>query len=608
MHKEPFFDGFLCEKLYRMAMKMQTVYLKDFIGTVPEAKAGDCAQVLQNALEHIRTLHEPCTLSLPENGEIHIYKDFCAVREYHTSNTDSVKYPQKTIGILIENQEDLTVEGNGCRFILHGDMMALAVVHSKNICLKNFSWDFESPTVTQMIVQSAGDSTATFTAVKGCDFEIERGKVKWICSKSPYTGKPYYTAFNNHKSWCAVSYDPESGIQQRTSITAQPFSRAIRARRSGEREITVSYFGKVPEPWRKAGTVAQLCASRRRPTAGAFFWESEDITVDGVTPHYLHGFGWLTQMCKNVSYRNCRFEPGEGFFCTSYADLIHVSGAAGKIEIEDCTFSHPHDDPINIHGTFTRVEKVLDEKTLCLRYVHRQQGGFPQFHEGDEVIFYARDTLAGADGREDIYTVTKARLPGADGNGLKSMTVTFDRPLPACLSERIAGQPKYVAENVTYTPEVTVRSCTFDHVPTRGILCTTRRKVLIENNRFDHMAMACIFISNDSNEWYESGPVRDMTIRSNEFFIRQTGQKEWSDTPAVYVHPVVKGGKLPETPIHKNITIENNTVHLYHDKAFLIECVEGLTIRNNRILCEAGQSGKTWELRHCKQVDSDLTE
>lgn len=587
---------------------MQTVYLKEFLDAVPNAKAGDCAQALQNAFAHIRALGAPCTLSLPENGEIHIYKDFCAVREYHTSNTDSVQFPQKTVGILIENQKNLTVEGNGCRFILHGDMMALAVVHSENIVLKNFSWDFESPTVSQMTVKSAGRFRATFTAAEGCDFEIEGGKVKWICSKSPYTGKPYYTAVNNHKSWCAVSFDPESGIQQRTSIAAQPFSRALRARRSGARDITVSYFGRVPAPWRKAGVVAQMCASKHRPTAGAFFWESENITVDGVAPHYLHGFGWLTQMCKNVTYRNCRFEPSEGRFCASYADLIHVSGAAGKIEIENCTFSHPHDDPINIHGTFTRVEKVLDEKTLCLRYVHRQQGGFPQFHAGDEVIFYARDTLAGAEGKEEIYTVTDAGLPGEDGNDLKSMTVVFDRPLPACLSERIAGQPKFVAENITYTPEVTVRNCTFDHVPTRGILCTTRRRVLIENNRFDHMAMACIFISNDSNEWYESGPVRDMTIRGNEFFIRKTGQKEWSDTPAVYVHPVVKGGRLPEAPIHKNITIENNTVHLYHDKAFLIESVEGLTVRNNKILCAGGQSGRTWEMKSCKQVDSDLTE
>ena len=122
------------------------------------------------------------------------------------------------------------------------------------------------------------------------------------------------------------------------------------------------------------------------------------------------------------------------------------------------------------------------------------------------------------------------------------------------------------------------------------------------------MAMACIFISNDSNEWYESGPVRDMTIRNNEFFIRETGQTEWNDAPAVYVHPVVKGGKLPETPVHKNITIENNTVHLFHDRAFVVESVENLTIQNNRIIRESGETGNVCAITACQNVNCDIQE
>jgi len=63
-----------------------------------------------------------------------------------------------------------------------------------------------------------------------------------------------------------------------------------------------------------------------------------------------------------------------GRICTSYADLLHVSGAKGKILIEDCNFSQALDDPINIHGTFTRVEEKLDDYTLKLRYMESQRG------------------------------------------------------------------------------------------------------------------------------------------------------------------------------------------------------------------------------------------
>ena len=44
--------------------------------------------------------------------------------------------------------------------------------------------------------------------------------------------------------------------------------------------------------------------------------------------------------------------------------------------IENCVFGHAHDDPISLHGTFTRVER-LDARTLTLRYIHKQQGEFP---------------------------------------------------------------------------------------------------------------------------------------------------------------------------------------------------------------------------------------
>lgn len=584
------------------------LYLEDFIKTQDGAKGGDVSKAMQAALQKAKEQNEPSTLFLPKNGEIHIYKDFCPVRTVHTSNTDSTSYPEKTFGILLEDLNDFTLDGQGCAVIFHGDMSALGVIRCKNITLKQFSWDFESPTTSQITVVDSTPCSVIFEAAKGCFYEIENRKsVRWICSESPYTGKPYYVQYNNHKSWSAVGYDPETGVQCRRIFSEFPFQRIRRIEKITDNQFKIYYWGFAPKVWRKKGMVAQLCASKTRPTAGAFFWESENITVDTVTAHYMHGFGWLTQMCKDVAFLGCRFVPNaDGRLCTSYADLIHVSGAGGKITIENCEFSHAHDDPINIHGTFTRVEKRLDEHTALLRYVHKQQGGFPQFHVGDEVIFYTRDTLEPLEGKEEIYTVTYAGAPGEDGNDMKTMTVRFDKALPKALEEKIGLEPRFVAENSTYTPEVTVRGCSFNHIPTRGILCTTRKKVLIEKNVFDNMAMACIFISNDSNEWYESGPVRDMTIRDNAFYIRKTPQKEWKDTPAVYVHPVVKGGKLPKTPVHQNIRILNNKIHLFHDKAFVIESVDGLTVRDNEIIKEYSTKKPVFSLNGCTQVDTDL--
>lgn len=579
----------------------------DFSNYIPVAdgRSGDCAKAVISALEDIRAGGEDCVLSFPK-GEYHIYKDFCPVREWHTSNTDSTKYPKKTIGFLIENQKNLTVEGNGSEFVFHGDMMAFCIAKSENIVLKNFSWDFAEPTTTQMNIESVNKNTVSYRIPDGCPFEIAGKKIKWICGTSPYTDKPYYTQFNAHECWCTVGFNPQTNIKRRYSFLSTPFTRAKKIVRTGTDTVDIKYRFSIPKPWNTVGMSCEMCASKHRPTAGAFFWESKNISVQNVNVRYLHGFGWLTQMCENVEVLGCNFEPDSDRLCTSYADLIHVSGAAGKIKIENCHFSHAHDDPINIHGTFTRVENKKDSHTLVLKYVHSQQGGFPQFHIGDEVMFYARDTLSPLENREEVFTVTAVTNPFESGLDGKTSVVSFDKALPDSILDKIGKEPKYVAENITYTPSVEIRGCDFNIIPTRGILCTTRKPVIIENNRFDNIAMACIFISNDSSDWYESGPVRDMVIRNNEFNIRETGQTEWKDAPAVYVHPVTKGGKTPDEPVHKNITIENNTVHLFHDRAFLIESVENLIVRNNKVIREGNQSGEIIQTVKCKNVSSDI--
>lgn len=64
----------------------------------------DSTQAIWDALQAARELGEegePVTLNFP-TGEYHIYKDQAQVREYHTSNTNSIESPEKTIGILIE--------------------------------------------------------------------------------------------------------------------------------------------------------------------------------------------------------------------------------------------------------------------------------------------------------------------------------------------------------------------------------------------------------------------------------------------------------------------------------------------------------------------------
>lgn len=545
---------------------------------------------LQAAKEAEKDGQNHVVLDFPK-GEYQIYKDKAQVREYHTSNTNSIQSPEKTIGILIEGHKNLTINGNDSLFMMHGNIMALAVVESENIVLQDFSWDFAVPTVSEMTIMEMGNDNGKdytdFYIPKCFPFEITGNTLTWYSEKSPYTGEYYWSETGIHNAYSIVGYSPEEEMTRAYFTNETPFQNVSSINKLNDTVVRITYTGNNRPAMQKVGMVLELASSAYRETAGAFTWESKNVSAYRINVHFMHGFGWLIQMSENVEYRECNFMPRDnsGHITVGYADLIHASGAAGEILIEDCNFSNSHDDPINIHGTFTRVEKRKDDHTLQLNYIHTQQGGFPQYHEGDKVAFFTRDTLESTD-NETVYTVKEViSNPGEKGNDLRTMEISFEEKLPENLAEKIGNQPKYVAENITYAPAVTIRNNTFKNVPTRGILCTTRNKVLIENNVFLNMSMATIYLSNDSDEWYESGPIRDMTIRNNTFYIKSIGRTSWEYAPAVYFHPVTKGGGLPsqDNPIHKNITIEDNTFFMDVDTVVKAESVENLTIRNNQV-------------------------
>ena len=492
--------------------------------------AADSTVAIQNALAAARELEaqgKSVTLEFPR-GEYHIYKDKAFTREYHTSNTNSIENPVKTIGLLIEEHENLTIDGQGSLFMMHGNMMALAVVKSENVVLRDFAWDFAVPTVTELTVTASGSDYTEFYIPECFPYTISGNTLVWSSDLSPYTGKAYWTATGNHNTYAVVTYHPDDEMARNFGTDVSPFTNATSIAEVGDNVIRITYSWKngTQAAHHKPGTVFALCGNAHRETAGAFTWESKNVLAEGVNVHFMHGFGWLIQMSEDVTYRNCNLmpRPNSGHMTVSFADGLHASGAKGEIVIENCNFSNTHDDPINFHGTFTRVDRRIDDHTLLLKYVHNQQGGFPQFHVGDQVAFFTRDTLESSDS-ETLYTVSEiVSNPGEGSNDLRTMVVRFEEVLPTFLTATVSnGTPKYVAENVTYAPAVTIKNSTFKNVPTRGILCTTRQPVLIEGNTFLNMSMATIFLSNDSNDWYESGPIRDMTIRNNTFYIKTIG-------------------------------------------------------------------------------------
>lgn len=528
----------------------------------------DSAEAVHQAIEQAKSLGSPVTVVFP-NGSYLMSSQNMPKRELYVSNTVG-RFPEfkvKNIAILLEDMHDVIVDGQGSELVFHGRATQFAVIRSTNATIKNFSTAWHAPLVLDLTVLASGvEDGHGFRDIKvpaGVGRNINGPTATFTGETNPATGEPYWS----HGPEVALEWqnqirDLASGLTLRSPLPLWHGSRAIRE--LGNDVLRISY--DFPGDPGDAGKVYEL-RQRARDTPGGFIWESARVELKALKLHYLHGFGIVGQLSRDVSLDTItlRAKPGSWNQTAGLADFIQLSGVGGKAQITNCLFDNPHDDPINIHGTYVQVEAMdRDARTVTLKYMERDSAGFPQFYPGDQLRFVKRATML-SDG-EEHYRVTAVTGPnGRDSShDLERMTVTVDRDLPPDLAA-----DAYVAENMTYTPEVYIAGNTFKSTPTRGILVTTPKPVLIERNYFDQMGMASIYISADADYWYESSGVTNATIRNNVFDRPAAG---WA---AIWFDPTNAESEAVRTT-HSNITIDANRFMLRPDGSL----VKGRSVSN----------------------------
>ncbi|WP_054010335.1 right-handed parallel beta-helix repeat-containing protein [Arthrobacter sp. ERGS1:01] len=538
--------------------------------------AADSAYAVYDAIVHARGLGTPATIEFP-HGRYTLYPEDAPKRELYVSNTVGrfEEFKVKNIGILLEDMHDVIVEGNGSELTFHGRATQFAAIRSSDVTIRNFSTDWHAPLVLDLTVLASGvEDGFGFRDIKllaGVGHVIDGATATFTGEPSPATGVPSWS----HGPEVATEWQNQirelaSGLTLRSPLPLWIGSRSVTD--LGNNVLRVRY-DSAGDPG-DAGKVYEL-RQRPRDTPGGFVWESERVELKNLALGYLHGFGIVGQLSRDLSLDGItlRAKPGTWRQTAGLADFIQLSGVAGKAQITNCLFDNPHDDPINIHGTYVQVEAIdRDTRTVTLKYMERDTAGFPQFYPGDELRFVRRATML-SDGAEDYRVVAVTGPNGRDtAHDLERMTATVDKELPADLA---VGS--YVAENMTYTPEVYIAGNTFKSTPTRGILVTTPKPVLIERNHFDQMGMASIYISADADYWYESSGVTNATIRNNVFDRPASG---WA---AIWFDPT-NAESEPARTVHGNIRIDANRFMLPAGGSLVRgKSVAGLSFTNNHV-------------------------
>lgn len=554
------------------AAERVTVDVTDF-GADPTGVA-DSAKAVNDAILHAKSLKKPTTIVFP-CGNYAMYPENAPKRELYISNTVGADQSNKikAIGVLLEDMDDVIIEGNGSQLTYHGKQTEFATIRSTDVTIRNLATDWYAPGTLDLAVVGSGVADGfgyrDIQVPAGVTHTINGATATFTGEKSPVTGQPYWSyepgaAGGGHNQ----TRDLATGLTLRTGVPLWNGSRSVTDLGGGV--LRVSY-NNTADPG-GAGKVYEM-RKTTRDTSGALIWESERTSLANLKLHYLHGFGIVGQLSRDIALDKItmRTDFGTGRQTAAFADFVQMSGVAGKVQITNSLFDNPHDDPINIHGTYVQV-KAIDRtaKTVTLQYMHNETAGFPQFYPGDELRFVKKATMLPAGSTK--YTVTAVNGPnGMDtSHNLTQMTVTVDGELPADLAV-----DAFVAENLTYTPEVYIAGNTFQSVPTRGILVTTPREVLIERNVFDQMGMASIFISADAANWYESSGAEDVTIRNNVF------DRPTSNAATIFVEPTNGQNEAGRT-VHNNISIEANRFSVLNNGQLVnAKSVTGLDFTDN---------------------------
>lgn len=549
-----------------LSVSAQKVYNVSDYGLRPDSKK-NASPVVQKVIARIQAECKDgeAVILRFEEGRYNFHEKGCAEREYYISNHDQTN--PKKVGLALEDMKNLTVDGQGAELIFHGRMLPVSLLRSENCTLKNLHIDFENPHISQVKVIENDPQ-------KGIVFE----PAQWV--KYRITKDGFFETYGDgwtmrHNYGIAFEGDTKHLVYN-TSDVYCPIK--------GVKEIAPRRI-LAPE-WKDQRLVPGTVMALRgwyRPTPGIFLSHDVNTTIENVQVHYAEGMGLLAQLCENITldkFGVCLRGENDPRYFTTQADATHFSGCKGKIVSRNGLYEGMMDDAINVHGTYLKVVKRVDDRTLVGRYMHNQAWGFEWGCTGDEVQFVRSNTmeLIGETNRiASIRPYDKEQIVGA-----REFLITFTEPVDAAINEKSG----FGIENLTWTPEVLFAGNVIRNNRARGTLFSTPKATVVEDNLFDHTSGAAVLLCGDCNGWYETGACRNVIIRKNRFVNALTNLFQFTNA-VISIYPEIPNLKDQQKYFHGGkdggIVIEDNVFETFDAPILYAKSVDGLVYRRNVI-------------------------
>lgn len=541
------------------------VYEVSQLGLKPNTKK-NASPILQRILKKIKAeCHEGDSIVIRfEKGIYHFQEKGAAQRTYYISNHDQTN--PKKVGISLEDMQHVTLDGGGSQLLFYGRMLPISLVRSSNCTLQNFSIDFENPHIAQVTIL---ENTPQGIIMEPAPW------VKWRITKD--------SLFENYGEGWAFRANFGIAFEENTKHLAYQSS-DVWAPNKGAYLTTT---GKICMPYWKADCLTPgtrfVIRSWERPAPGIFLSQNRNTFLHNVKVHYAEGMGLLAQLCENITldqFKVCLRGEHDPRYFTTQADATHFSGCKGKIISCNGLYEGMMDDAINVHGTYLKVTKRIDNHTLIGRYMHEQSWGFDWGYSGDEVQFVKSATMELTEKKNHIKTIYPYHSETAAG--AREFVITFENPIEDIITETEG----FGIENLTWTPEVYFAHNIIRNNRARGALFSTPQKTLVEYNLFDHTSGTAILLCGDCNGWYETGACRQVMIRHNRFVNALTSLFQFTEG-VISIYPEIPNLETQQKYFHGGkeggIIIEENEFITFGTPLLYAKSVDGLIFRHNKI-------------------------
>lgn len=537
----------------------------------------------------LKDLHDGDTLTL-EGKSLELYALGAPIKYYDISNNDCGNKP---IVFLLSQRENITIDGEGAALMFHGRVLPFTVDNSKKITIKNLSIDYASPFYAQAeIVEADSEHTVLQFDQKEFCARVQNGN---FCFYSKIDG------WENEVTNCLVTeFEKDTGAPSATLPAYFPYSAKEESDsflRGMFRDVDLKELapGKI-EMRGNLGfthTVGNiwLCTHSTREFPGIFITDSKDVTVSCVDLFYTASMGVIAQMSENLTLEKVKAtpKPGSGRYLSVNADATHFVNCRGYLRVRDCLYERMMDDAMNVHGIYGKVLSTLGN-TIKVGYGHGQQEGVLFCKQGDKIALIDKWTM------ENIYEATVLAVTDISH---KEFTLVTSKPVSAKVQNL---EHEMLLENLSTAVDVTATGNVTGYNRPRGFLLSTAGKVLIENNCFHNMYSG-IQVGGEANGWYESGVVKDITIRNNDF----TGCA-YAGGCAIDINMQVQDSNF-KRPLHEKISITNNKFVQQAPRMLHAHLVKNLIWKDNTFeqsdayaaLGDAGPDGRI--IYDCENVD-----